>query len=347
MKFLGLIGSVAAVALTVASTAGCMGSDAAEASGELALAVRPFSFRARAERDGRLAIDNAYWASVLAKISYASASDIPEALAHAGIDVKQPGYELRVFFLDSLQVQAFYLATPTAAFVSLRGTKLNIPNIAADVDIGPSETFVPGASVHRGFATQVDAIWNTIGAKQFVRDRHCGAPGEKPLYVTGHSMGGALAVLLSYRALADTYQESGEPRATRPYIPIEAVYTFGQTMLGDQRFVDKLAARYAASQTQYFRFVNASDGFPGVPEKVNFAHLEQRLSGASSVVSLTRLGRVRLGSLSPLEVDDRPDRPLRDPCGERGLRDHSIGTYVAKLHANLDGAVWQPITKCQ
>ena len=70
-----------------------------------------------------------------------------------------------------------------------------------------------------------------------------------PLYITGHSLGGALATIAA-AALSDNG------------IDVAGVYTFGQPRVGDRLFVSQLNAHING---KVFRFVNNNDIVPHVP----------------------------------------------------------------------------------
>jgi hypothetical protein len=93
--------------------------------------------------------------------------------------------------------------------------------------------------VHRGFADALDAIWNQL------KTRLPQALGKRPLYVTGHSLGGALASLAAYRLAAEG-------------IPIRAAYTFGSPRVGNLDF-------YSGYNVVNYRFVHNNDLVPHVP----------------------------------------------------------------------------------
>lgn len=99
-----------------------------------------------------------------------------------------------------------------------------------------------GVSVHRGFADCLDSVWSRIeGALS-------GHPGQN-LWITGHSLGGALAVLAARAALTVGF-------------PPTAVYTFGQPRVGSGEFV---AAYDLFLRSRTFRLVNAQDIVPRLP----------------------------------------------------------------------------------
>jgi triacylglycerol lipase len=72
---------------------------------------------------------------------------------------------------------------------------------------------------------------------------------DKPLIITGHSLGGALAMLFAFRWF--------DPART-----IHSVYTFGQPRVGNSSFVNLYDRTHRAHT---FRFVNQEDIVPRVP----------------------------------------------------------------------------------
>lgn len=103
--------------------------------------------------------------------------------------------------------------------------------------------------VHHGFNAAVDAVFPQIlAATKSLSDLGRG-PFVVPLFVTGHSLGGAMAFLAALRL-------------AKLQFPVHAVYTFGQPRTGDSIF----AADYdAALRDASFRFVNQEDAIPALP----------------------------------------------------------------------------------
>jgi len=111
--------------------------------------------------------------------------------------------------------------------------------------------------VHRGFQAALMDIWpqmkSTIRAFQ--------PPGDSPrlpIWITGHSLGGALAVL----AAAQLIDEDS---------PFYGVYTFGQPRVGDRTF-SRIYNVEAASRT--YRFQNNNDIVTRIPARVmGYSHV--------------------------------------------------------------------------
>ena len=83
-----------------------------------------------------------------------------------------------------------------------------------------------GARFHRGFLEALEMVWEPLSASvdQALRAK------DRPLWVTGHSLGGALALLAAWR-----FQ--------RGFLPVYAVVTFGAPMIGNETASEGLRAR--------------------------------------------------------------------------------------------------------
>lgn len=91
-----------------------------------------------------------------------------------------------------------------------------------------------GALVHRGFLGELDKVWGAGIEADLARAR------DLPLWITGHSLGGAMATLAALRVLC------------------EAVVTFGEPRVGRQ--LDR-----ALPPGRHTRYVNGNDPVPAVP----------------------------------------------------------------------------------
>jgi hypothetical protein len=87
------------------------------------------------------------------------------------------------------------------------------------------------------------------------------------LYLTGHSLGGSLAVLAAALIHSDE-----ELRELRPLL--RGIYTFGQTMVGDPTFSRTFQREFG---NKLFRHVYGSDVFPHLPPRTAgiFEHFGQ------------------------------------------------------------------------
>jgi hypothetical protein len=102
-----------------------------------------------------------------------------------------------------------------------------------------------GAKFHQGFVNALADIWEPVfSAVQVERKKQ-----DRPLWITGHSLGGALALLAAW-----LFQ--------RKFISVEQVYTFGGPMIGNP---DASAALDRELSGKIFRYVNRLDPVPLLP----------------------------------------------------------------------------------
>lgn len=102
-----------------------------------------------------------------------------------------------------------------------------------------------GCRFHRGFLDALEEIWEPLYAR--VDDLRM--EQERPVWVTGHSLGGAIALLAAWRL-------------ERQFIPIQQVYTFGAPMIGNEAAATALGQHFAG---RIYRFVDTRDLVPRLP----------------------------------------------------------------------------------
>lgn len=142
-------------------------------------------------------------------------------------------------FLSKGSTQAALLTDGYRYFLVFRGTELNKPeDLHTDLNI-ISEYLNPTTFVHRGFYQAYLSI------QEEVNQAVAKLPANAPLYVCGHSLGGALAVIAS----------------TALHRPVEACITFGCPKVGNKAF-------YALMRAPYCRIVNDNDLVPSIPSGI-------------------------------------------------------------------------------
>lgn len=163
---------------------------------------------------------NAWWLSELSRLIYKrDASEGVDIFGHASRKefLARVGLVERQFFIGST-IQGALVETYDSgggAFAALvfRGTSGRLANWLVNLDMALCH-WPSGGNVHRGFKTVLMELWDTIAtALNTVK---------KPLFYTGHSMGGALATLAASLR------------------PPRAVYTFGAPRMGDAAFAETL-----------------------------------------------------------------------------------------------------------
>lgn len=161
--------------------------------------------------------------------------------------------------------------------LSYRGTEPeNLGNWLADADVGTASLALGGnmLGVHSGFYRNVLATrWGIVNelhlalqGKSLVNPKKSLKYPMQALYVTGHSLGGAMAVLFSLSLVGST-----EERALLD--ALRAIYTFGQPMATGEPLPE--VARPVARKL--FRHVNVRDPVPALPPLAwgRFAHFGQ------------------------------------------------------------------------
>jgi hypothetical protein len=103
-----------------------------------------------------------------------------------------------------------------------------------------------GARFHKGFLTALEMVWADVSRAVLAHLEE----GRRPFWVTGHSLGGALALLASWRF-------SRSPR-TMPH----QVYTFGAPMIGNEAAA---SAFEREMPDKIYRYTGTLDPIPLLP----------------------------------------------------------------------------------
>ena len=154
------------------------------------------------------------------------------------------GDSLRPFECDTFH--GFVAAQPGMAIVAFRGT-VSIGNFLTDAEAALVRHGLFPGLVHYGFCRAVDAVYPAV------RSMLSSYPRDWRIWVTGHSLGGAMASLVSHRLASDGF-------------PVRAVYTFGSPRAGDRKFRD-------AYRLPNYRFVNDNDLVPHLPLRWCYSHV--------------------------------------------------------------------------
>ncbi|GGX26599.1 lipase family protein [Streptomyces noursei] len=161
--------------------------------------------------------------------------------------------------------------------------------------------------VHYGFAEALESVWPQVltTLKEF-RDN------DQALYFTGHSLGGALAMLAGARLHFED-----------PKLTADGVYTFGQPRTCDP----VLAKEFNSAFTdRMYRFVNNNDIVPQLPPEPVFRHVSalRHIDSRGAVHNTMPLIGGLLDRGRGLTAD------LLAPASD-GVRDHFIAAYVTAL----------------
>lgn len=212
-------------------------------------------------------------------------------------NLKGMGFELlNTFRSETTDTQAFLASNKEYLVLAFRGTEIaQRRDIKADV--GPIRISAVEGKIHSGFRTAYDSLAPDI-TKSLLRR------SSLPIYVTGHSLGAALAVVAT--------QELEHTPEIRDRIA--ACYTFGSPRVGESHFDLEF-------RSPIYRIVNTAD--------------------VVTVLPLLALGYVHLGEVHFLGRKDGEIRRgipflqrlvlFAAPWFRPEIRDHEIAEYVRKL----------------
>lgn len=216
------------------------------------------------------------------------------------------GFE-EVKFFDVQNTHAVIAADKDTIVLAFRGTE-NLADAMTDLDID----LVAGAGgkVHEGFSIALNFVWREIW--NYIKTQRKG----RTLWVTGHSLGAALATL----AVAKLRLEKDEP--------VNGLYTFGQPRTGDREFAKNFNADFGEKT---FRFVNNNDIVARVPfRSMHYSHV-------GTFKYFDEGGGFHHHMAWWKRLLDRVNGRLQDILerGTDGVKDHSIDEYVNRCLNNF------------
>lgn len=221
--------------------------------------------------------------------------------------------------------------------VAFRGTQPKINDVLTDLKLSlePAEG---GGRLHEGFNEAFYKISNDI------KDDLKKYPNI-PIYMTGHSLGGALAVIATKYLSSDS---------------LGATYTYGAPRIGDTEFFKDV-------KTPVYRVVNAGDAVPRVPLGPVFNFLTRLLrlvpiNGTKKIIDWLEVkfkGYIHYGNMifldAPKNINDSNDVGFKDlnvykspsifivapvvinryisTFGKAAGLDHKLSGYCNKLYA--------------
>ena len=180
--------------------------------------------------------------------------------------LRAAGFEL-VDVFDVGSTQAFLAHRPAdnprdnMLVLAFRGTEKKLGDWKTDLkaELVPARDQNKVGRIHKGFQEAYYSVESAL-------EERLRAFPECPLYVTGHSLGGALAVV------ATRYLDAGK---------LAACYTFGSPRVGDL----DLAKVF---KTPIYRVVNASDAVPRIPFGSGYALLVRLVKAVFSLLPAFR-----------------------------------------------------------
>jgi triacylglycerol lipase len=179
---------------------------------------------------------NAWYLADAALLAYWEPAEASARFARGGFIASE--------FFDNpkTSTECYVAASDRAAIVSFRGTQINaIQDAVADAN-ALRVVWDGEGHVHRGFLAALDAVWQPL-------DRHLHALGRRTIWMTGHSLGAALATLAARRWIGGGGAIAG-------------VYTVGSPRVGDHDFA---AGFDRVLSGKCFRYANGVDSVTDLP----------------------------------------------------------------------------------
>ncbi|XP_024521809.1 uncharacterized protein LOC9643578 [Selaginella moellendorffii] len=243
----------------------------------------------------------------------------------------------KICFLESKNTD-----TQVAVWRDLRGKRLVVAfrgteqdkwrDLATDLMLAPTgfnpERVADGGSddeimVHSGFLTAYDSVRHRLLSiiKASITSRNDEA-GDAELskwhiYITGHSLGGALATLLAMDLSKTMFKHKGVNLS---------MYNFGSPRVGNRAFADQ----YNKVIKDSWRIVNHRDIIPTVPRLMGYCHVAQAIY-LSSLEKTSELEEDVIGEATPGGIVGEFLK------GEKQLINKLIQTEIAMLRTLRDG----------
>lgn len=240
---------------------------------------------------------NALLLAKVALVAYQSPESIKPEVEKWGLS--------QFVFIDRKDTQVFLAGDSEIILIAFRGTEPErLQDWMTDAQIKRKAGLY--GKVHRGFLRALQSVWSEI---QVIIEKW--QTQAQSLWVTGHSLGGALATL----AMA-TFGEKAKP--------VHGLYTFGQPRVGGKTFAKNFDLDF---QSQTFRFVNNNDVVIRVSTRaMGYRHIGRVVVFDSKGMLQTdpHFWNIFVNRLVG-RVED-----LGKP-GTDGIKDHSMVRYVKNL----------------
>ena len=248
--------------------------------------------------------ETARWMVRFARAAYMSQ---PEAFRWL-MDFDMDFVDLNLIEVDNSQ--ACVITHPTFVVASFRGTD-DIKDVIDSINARRYYAHELEGAVHRGFYEALDRVWLEVWAAVETAREESEAP--LPLWLTGHSLGGAMATLAATNLMSAD-------------VPFYGLYTFGSP-----RVLDRQQARIfnAEAGARTFRFQNNNDLITRVPTRLmQYSHVGQ-------LRYIFEDGRISFEPGYWLRFLDSVKGAIDDvgELGLDGIKDHEIVAYGEPLEA--------------
>jgi triacylglycerol lipase len=200
--------------------------------------------------DAALNLRNAWWLMDAAFLAYSAPNVIEATFARAPLSATV------THFSGPLSTECYVASSPEWIVLAFRGTQVdNFWSSVIDWSVDARFLPVPDRHrdwVHEGFSAAVRGVWKRV--VKHIKSLQAAAP--RPLWVTGHSLGAALATVAANLLCADQPEGLG----------IRGLYTYGSPRVGDNGFGRRITV-------PVYRFRNNTDLVTHVPLGLVFHHV--------------------------------------------------------------------------
>ena len=199
-----------------------------------------------------LSKNNAYWMARISKLAYCRHQDGRPDEEKIIADLKAEDKKfISVTGESKNSSQAILVEHEDHLCMGFRGTD-ELKDWLDNINVKRKKMLL--GKFHAGFANSLKDVWKPLFNKyQELRQKK-----KRPLFLTGHSLGGSIATVAAARLI---HQD----------LPFISVYTFGQP-----RTVDRRTARVfnAEAKSRFFRFHNNNDIITRVPSRTaGYSHV--------------------------------------------------------------------------
>lgn len=285
-------------------------------------------------------INNAYSLAKVSQLVYRSFEDDETTRTNVIDQIKSWGFtNFYLFDYRSLgeDSQALILSDADKIILAFRGTEpKEVQDLLTDLKLTQIERLK--GKVHRGFYGAFTVLWSSkiriwnseqeIAKKPGIKDvlEELLTEKKRPIFITGHSLGGAMAVLGAASCAIEL---------TETYQPDLIVYTYGQPRVGNDNFNKTLVDHLKGM----FRIVNNNDIVPRVP--IDFKAKAPALDYAHTgkLIYLDTQKKVHLQDLDWWQrTKDQFFGRIQDlgKMGTDGINDHNLSNYINILKGALD-----------
>jgi hypothetical protein len=176
-----------------------------------------------------------------------------------------------------------------------------------------------GARFHRGFLDALEMIWKPL----YSAVDQASKSKERPLWVTGHSLGGALALLAAWRL-------------QRNFLAVHEIITFGAPMIGNDAAAKAFEQAFSG---KIFRYVDLEDVVPHLPSVSLLAnaytHCLNEVALSSAAAAAAASGLTALGQSAATSEAGLDPGMIDQVWGlvKSRIASHMINNYQAQVEA--------------